>query len=97
MPAENGRGSLLDEVVAKHGRPGVGGCNFGSFLEEQEEWPLPEGKQRRFSRDEWQSILDNQQLQSTAIYKVAAEYGFSGGRSAVNRHRSGECICRRTS
>ena len=88
--------SLVDEVTAQSGRPGVKGCAVDRFLDEQEAWPLPEGKDRRFTRAEWEEVLGNPRLQHSSIHAVLKQYGFAQGRSSVGRHRIGDCPCQKS-
>ena len=88
--------SLLDEVAAINGRPGVKGCAVDRFLSEQGSWPVPEGKDRRFTRAEWEEVLSNDRLQHKAVWTVMQSYGFDYARGAVGRHRGGDCACRKS-
>ncbi len=88
--------SLMDEVAARNGRPGNRGCSIERFLNEQESWPAPEGRDRRPTSAEWEEVFANSTLQHTAIHAVMRAYGYEAGRSTVERHRKGECPCPKT-
>lgn len=49
------------------------------------------GKLPAATRKEWVEALADKSLQSTAVHRVAAKHGFEAGRSAMERHRRGEC------
>ena len=88
--------TLMDEIAARNGKPGGHGCGIERFLSEQESWPVPEGKDRRFTRAEWESVLSNGRLQHKAVFEVMQAHDFDGGRSTVSRHRNGDCACRKS-
>lgn len=88
-------GSLLDEVLGKTTRSGAKGCAIATFLREQVLWPIPQGKTRRYTRDEWQDIFDNEALQHSAILKVLQSYGYTHRITTVTHHRKRDCACHR--
>ena len=88
---------LVDEILSKQGHQTKGGgCSVARFLTDQESWPVPEGKERRYTRAEWDAVLADSRLEHRAAWDTMREYGFDRQRGAVSHHRNGVCACPKT-
>lgn len=85
--------SLMDDVLSHTGKAGVSGCRVDKFLKSQETLPVPDGKERRFTREEWEAVMSSDNSQNSAIFKVMVEFGYEGGTTSVSRHRRRDCQC----
>lgn len=86
--------SLMEEVEGKQtgNRSKGGGCSVEAFLSEQGSWPVPKGRDRRYTNAEWLTVFQSH-AEHRAIWKVMREYGYTRGENAVQRHRKGNCAC----